>query len=359
VQTMPLDARNFPTNLDEAPLPVNLPPVVITAFTRPDLLQPVLDSIAQQTLSPQEIIAFLDGPRHAKDEALIEQCVELLQAFETSDRTVQIIRWPQNLGCDQNVIAAFTKVFETHETLVYIEDDDWVNPCFYDRMCRLLELYKDCPQIFSVSGYASLAMPREEIETDFFLSRRVFSWGFGIWRDRWQAMDLLHQSGQYNPFDQFYRLPTTVESKMTLVNQFWLEKNYQTDWVITMTVYALSQNKFHLVPKHSIVKNIGFGHEQSETYRGKEAAWVNSGYDEAFIPKTLPEQLTLHNQLSRELTGVELAQFLGRKNIWLTPAALIHYLLKYPDSESWYHFTALFFKRLPTLWGRWKSRSKV
>ena len=355
MQTKPLNARKLPTSLDVVPLPVTLPPIVITAFARPDLLQPVLEAIARQTLAPKEILAFIDGPRNETDRVLIEQCETLLRDFATIDRSVQVIRRSQNMGCDNNVIAAFTEVFDTHDALIYIEDDNLVNPCFYDRLCRLLEAYRDCPEVFSLSGYASAALPEPDIETDLVLTRRVFSWGFGIWRDRWKAMDLAHKSGQYNPYDSFYHIPTTVESKMTFVNQFWLEKTGKTDWVITMTLYALSQNKFHVVPKHSIVKNIGFGHEHSETYRGKEGHWVNRGHSPNFLPQTLPPDLSLHRCLDQELTGPEFVEFLTQKNIWLTPAALLHYLRKYPSLDSRYLFVNLFFKRLPVLLRRLKS----
>ncbi|MDB9524941.1 glycosyltransferase [Oscillatoria sp. CS-180] len=353
------EAKVFPTCLSEVKLPDRLPPIVITAFTRPDLLAPVLEAIALQSLSPQEIIAFVDGARNDKDRALIQQCVDLLKNFERSTWSVRVIQREHNLGCDRNVIAAFTEVFESHDTLVYLEDDDLPNPCFYDRICRLLTAYKDRQDIFSVSGYVSRALPAEEIATDFFPSRRVFSWGFGIWRDRWQSMDLVHQSGQHNPFGHVYSIPTTVESKLTLANQFWLEKNQKTDWVITMTLCALHQGRVHLVPKHSIVKNIGFGHEQSETYRGEEGSWVNKAYDPGFVPETIPVELGLCDRLNQEIGSAELAKFLGKKGIWLTPAALAHYLKKYPSPQHAHLWLGLFLQQLPTLLRRWKSGLQV
>jgi hypothetical protein len=38
-------------SLDEVPLPSPLPPVILTVFTRPDLLKEVLKGLTQQTLS--------------------------------------------------------------------------------------------------------------------------------------------------------------------------------------------------------------------------------------------------------------------------------------------------------------------
>jgi hypothetical protein len=340
--------------LDNVYLPDPLPPLVITAFTRPDLLAPVLDSLESQTLQPNEIWAFIDGLRNHQDEMPAQACVDLLRACEQPGRSVHIVRRENNLGCDGNVIAAFTEILASYPYLVYVEDDNLLNPYFYDRMCRLLEAYKDCQSVFSISGYANLALSPDLIEADFFASHRVFSWGFGIWADRWNAMDLAHKSPQYNPFGKFYNIPLTVETKLTMTNQFWLEANKKTDWVITMTLHALHQGKVHLIPKYSLVKNIGFGHEQSETYRGGEGDWVNPRYKPDFNPEQLPNTLELPEPLGKTLSSEEaIATFFKRPGLWLNPQALVSLCGQYPSQLP--YWLALFLQRLPKLLYRWRS----
>lgn len=351
--------QHLPLDLDEVALPDPLPPLIITAFTRPDLLAPVLEAIDQQVLQPREIIAYIDGARNEADEILIQQCVDILEAFNRPERSIQIRRYAENLGCDQNVIRSFTEVLSTHEYLIYIEDDDLPNPWCYDRLCRLLSAYKHHPKVFSVTAYSSLGIAEDLIETDFFTSHRVFSWGFGIWADRWLEMNLAGKSGQYNPFGQFYKIPAKTETKMTLINQFWLEKNHKTDWVITMTLFALSQGKVHIVPKHSLVKNIGFGHEQSETYRGKEQSWVNCRYSAQAKLNSLPRTLQPYDAVEKLLTGVELAQYFDRKKIWLSPSAYFYLLRHHLGIHSSFSLTYIFLKRLVVLLKRWKGGLKI
>jgi GT2 family glycosyltransferase len=141
----------LPIFMDEVSLPETLPPLVIVAFARPDLLSQVLPAIRQQSLLPQNIIAFVDGPRKADDEPLIQQCVELLKAF-SAFIPVHIVARTKNLGCDRNVISGLTEVFSAYDSLVYLEDDTVPNPHFYERMCRLLSAYRDYPKICSVSA---------------------------------------------------------------------------------------------------------------------------------------------------------------------------------------------------------------
>ncbi|MEM8639018.1 MAG: glycosyltransferase [Cyanobacteria bacterium P01_G01_bin.54] len=346
----------LPTTLDDIALPPELPPLVITAFARPDLLSPVLTSIQHQSLLPPKIIAFVDGPRTHKDQPLIQACIQQFEEF-AAVVPVEIIARPQNLGCDRNVLQAFTEVFQRYEALVYLEDDDRPNPYFYDRLCRLLIAYQPFTQVCSVSSYATLPEElTEPITTDFFVSRRCFSWGFGTWRDRWQQLDLPHHPPQYNPFGYFYQIPATAQTKRTLINQFWLEKNRKTDWVITFTIAAFYHQKIHIIPQTSFICNIGFGHAQSETYSGAEQAWVNARYQEDHCPDRLPPSLDLLPPLQVSLSTVALVQYLSeQEGFWLNGAGLF-YLLKRAD--SWWGrigLLRLFVVRLPILIRRWRS----
>jgi glycosyltransferase involved in cell wall biosynthesis len=342
-----MNLTNLPMSLDEVPLPSSLPPVILTVFTRPDLLKEVLKGLTQQTLSPPQIIAYVDGARSELDLPLIDQTIALLQEF-SSKIPVDIRLRSQNLGCDQNVILAFTEILSTYESIVYLEDDDFPNPYFYDSMCRLLEAYREHKKIFSISGYATFpeqAYPL--LEEDFALSRRVFSWGFGIWADRWNDIALINQSKQYNPFGKLYNIPATVQTKMTIINQFWLERNGQTDWVITLTLASLYQDRVHLIPKTSLIYNIGFGHPESKSFKDKEPSWVNSAYSSSFCPNSLPSTLELIDLLKNEISGIELAHYLYRKGVYIDLEALFYYLKKYRDLQSRLEFVKLFMAHSP------------
>jgi glycosyltransferase involved in cell wall biosynthesis len=346
---------DLPTQLDQVSLPDPLPPLVITVFTRPDLLEGVLEGLLQQSLKPQQIIVYVDGPRHERDANLIQNTLALLHRF-AEVLPLEIRSRSQNLGCDQNVIQAFTEVLATHEALVYLEDDDLPNPYFYDRLCRLLQAYRDHPQVFSVSAYASFPeVIQPKLEWDFEVSNRVFSWGFAIWADRWQSIDLIHKPKQYNPFGEFFQIPPTLQTKMTLTNQFWLEKNAKTDWVITLTLAALHQKRIHIIPQFSFVYNTGFGHPESETYRGAAGNWVNSRYDVNFCPQTLPPTLDLREELQQQITGIDLVKHLQKRGVWLNGSALLYFLRRYPDVGSIFAFLRLFFQHLPVLFRRWRG----
>lgn len=349
----------LPQFLTEIPLPNPLPPLVLSVFTRPDLLAQVVEALRHQSLLPTQMIVLVDGPRSPQDHGPIQACIQLLEDFVASTQgrtTVEFIRRPGNLGCDRNVILGMTEILERFEAIVYLEDDVRPNPNFFDCICRLLVAYRDEPKIFSVSAYSSF--PEEfygEMDADFAISQRLFTYGWGIWSDRWQSINLIGQPPQANPFGAFYKIPATAQTKLTAINQFWLEKNRKTDWVISTTLAALAQGKVHLAPRASLTRNIGFGHQESETYRGREPAWANARYDCNFSPNRLPSSLELAPSLQAELTGQALAQFFDRKKLWLNGPALWFLLGKFRDWPSRMAWIRLFIKRFPVLVSRWRN----
>ena len=96
-----------------------------------------------------------------------------------------------------------------------------------------------------------------------------------------------------------------------------------------------------------MIYNIGFGHPESKTYKGKEASWVNSAYSSSFRPNSLPTSLELLDLLKNEISGVELAHYLYRKGVYIDLEALFYYLKKYRDLQSRLEFLKLFMAHSP------------
>ncbi len=338
----------LPVSLDNISLPEELPPIVLLAFTRPDLLKQVLPAIAVQTLRPRKILAFIDGPRNADDKLLIAECIDLLTEFSETI-PVEIFKRSHNLGCDVNAVSALTEALSHNPAVIYLEDDIVPNTDFYDRMCRLLEAYRDFTQVFSVTAYANFPSGLNQlISDDFMVSKRVFALGLGLWRDRWENIDFANYTQGYNPFGHFYNIPATIQTKYTIVNQFFLEKEKKQDWVITLTLACLSKGYVHITPMVSFVHNIGFGHPQAKTYnQGGEPSWANSHSDSSACLNKLPATLDLTNTLAGSLNPVELASHLEScQGLWLNPSDTWHLLCKYKGWHSRIAFLKLFFARI-------------
>ena len=349
-------SNSLPTSLDVMELPKRLPPIVLIAFTRPEFVVQVLAALDNQTLKPDRIIAYLDGPRSDRDELKIQACVDLLNDF--SERIpVEIRRRTHNLGCDRNTIEALTQVSTEYESFIHLEDDVIPNRNFYDRMVRLLVAYKPYPQVFSISAYANFPDELEaQIPSDFMASNRVFSLGFAVWSDRWQSLDLIYSAQNYNPFLSFAAIPANLQTKYTIVNQFFIEKNRKTDWVITMTLATLERNYVHIIPKRSFVSNIGCGHPDAKTYRDGVPDWINQRYCPNTQPDSLPATLQPLYGAQRSLTGTELIQhFRHSGGMWLSWSEAVALWKCHRNWRDRVAIGAFLIERLPTLLRRWRS----
>ena len=340
--------------------PVATPPIVLVAFTRPELLQSVLDALAHQSVLPTELVAFLDGPRTEQDVPKINACVVLLETFRTI-LPVRIIQRPQNLGCDRNVLLALTEVASQYPSFVYLEDDVVPNPCFYDRISRLLTAYQPHKQVFSVSAYANYPDELEaDLTEDFMASNRVFALGFGTWSDRWLALNLVEMPSNYNPFQTFAHIPANLQTKYTIVNQFFIEKNHKVDWVIALTLAALAKNLIHIIPKKSFVKNIGCGHPDAKTYRDGVPDWINQRHSLDAVPDSLPETLEPLNGKSRSLSGVELIEHFRRSDgLWLNRSALKILLSQYASLDDRRAICGFFLEQIPVMVRRRKMKRET
>lgn len=359
-QSIPLSRESeLPRSLN-AIESVSMPPIVLVAFTRPELLQPVLDALAHQSVLPIELVAFLDGPRSEQDAPKIKACAVLLETFR-SILPVRIIQRSQNLGCDRNVLLALTEVASQYPSFIYLEDDVVPNPCFYDRISRLLTAYEPHQKVFSVSAYANYPDELEaDLTEDFMASNRVFALGFGTWSDRWLALNLVESPSDYNPFQNFANIPANLQTKYTIVNQFFIEKNHKVDWVITLTLATLAKNLIHIIPKRSFVKNIGCGHPDAKTYRDGVPDWINQRHSLDTVPDSLPKTLEPLNGKSRSLSGAELIEHFRRSDgLWLNRAALKTLLSQYASLDDRRAIYRFFLERILVMVRRRRVKRKT
>ncbi len=167
-------------------------PILLITFNRPEHTRRTIDALRVQ--HPPLVYVFQDGPRQ-NNESDREKCRQVRQVIEDS------VDWPcelhtsfseVNRGCRDAIIFAITEVLKLHESVIVVEDDIITSPAFYTYMCKALEHYKDRKTVFSISGH-SHSPNRFQVPTDYpydvYASPRLFNWGWGTWRDRWEQTD--------------------------------------------------------------------------------------------------------------------------------------------------------------------------
>lgn len=167
-------------------------PVALFVYRRPDHTRRLLDSLRRNALAPDSVLyVFSDGAARTDDVPAVQAVREQLRQLDGFAQVVLMER-EGNVGCADNIIRGVGQVLEAHDSVIVVEDDLVLAPDFLAFMNAGLRAYRDRPEIFSVS--AASPPPREmplpaDYPWDVYLAPRTSPWGWGTWRDRWDAVD--------------------------------------------------------------------------------------------------------------------------------------------------------------------------
>ena len=235
-------------------------PILLITFNRPEHTRRTIEALRAQ--QPRLVYVFQDGPRigNVSDE---ENCVLVREVIEKG------IDWPcelhtsfseVNRGCRDAIIYAITEVLKLHESVIVVEDDIITSPAFYAYMCKALEYYKDRKTVFSISGHSHSPSKFEvpaDYDYDVFASPRLFNWGWGTWRDRWEQTDWsfsYYEEFMKHPYEKkaFCRggddlLPMLVDER----------KGRSSAWDIQFAFAHFANHAVSIVPCVSYTYNIG------------------------------------------------------------------------------------------------------
>ena len=237
-----------------------IPPILLITFNRPEHTRQTIDALRVQ--QPPLVYVFQDGPRNG-NEADQVNCTKVREVIESG------IDWPcelhtsyseTNRGCRDAIIYAITEVLKLHESVVVIEDDIITSPAFYSYMCKALDYYKDRKTVFSISGHShspSRFKVPEDYDYDVYASPRLFNWGWGTWRDRWEQADW-----SFSYYEDFMKHPSEKQAFCRggddLLPMLVDEKNGRSSaWDIQFAYAHFRNHAVSIVPCVSYTMNIG------------------------------------------------------------------------------------------------------
>ena len=237
------------------------PPVLLITFNRPIHTRKTLEALLVQ--EPPVLYVFQDGPRKdnpsdvdncQKVRSVIEECIngKRIQAKTYFSRI--------NRGCRDAIIFSISEVLKRHEEVIVVEDDIITSPAFISFMSQALEYYKDKKSVFSISGHSHSPL-RFQIPDDYpydvFASPRLFNWGWGTWRDRWEKADW-----SFSYYDEFMKHPfeqkAFIRGGEDLLPMLKEEHDgHSSAWDIQFAFAHFANHAVSIVPCFSYTKNIG------------------------------------------------------------------------------------------------------
>lgn len=237
---------------------MNLAPIVLFVYNRPEHTRKTLESLAHNDLAEQsELFIYSDGPKSdASNEEFkkIQEVRELIREKQWC-KNVNIYESETNKGLANSIISGVTNIVNQFGNIIVMEDDLILAKGFLKYMNDALNLYEHDSKVMHISGYmfpVKVKLP----ETFFYNSTSC--WGWGTWVKAWESLNtnedyllskINHPSVIYK-FDisgvcGFYsQLKENSEGKIKT-------------WAIKWYASVFLQNGLSLHPRISLVRNIG------------------------------------------------------------------------------------------------------
>jgi glycosyltransferase involved in cell wall biosynthesis len=231
-------------------------PVALFAYKRADHLERTINSLKKNYLSEKiHLHVFSDGPKKSEDRACVEKVRAYIQTL-TGFAKITVIISPENRGLSKSIISGVSRVLESYDRVIVIEDDLELSPYFLAYMNEALNLYQDNLQVASIHGYT---LPVKTKLPDTFFLKGADCWGWGTWKRAWNTFEQdgrillnnLNHGGTVREFDWGGLVGNTKMLKDQIAGK-------NDSWAIRWHASCFLNKMLTLHPGKSLVKNIGF-----------------------------------------------------------------------------------------------------
>ena len=239
-------------------------PIVLIIYNRPTCVKKILLSINKLNINKVYIIA--DGPKNnPNDVKLVKKTRKLLNKLSNKIKVFKIFS-EDNLGLRKRVISGLNYVFKKEKQAIILEDDCIPTKEFFLFTKILLKKYKGNKKIASICGSNHLS-EWNETNTEYLVSKYFNSWGWATWADRWNEVNLnpkylLNEKNDKKILDHLSTYRALFYWKYKL-KKILLKKI--SSWAYSYNYYCFLKNKYHIIPKQNLLKNIGIGLNSSNT----------------------------------------------------------------------------------------------
>ena len=240
-------------------------PIILFCYKRPASTIQTINSLKDNELAKDSVLyIFSDGPKNMEDEEAVMQVRKYLKSI-TGFKSVSIIESPENKGLANSVIGGVSKVINEYGRVIVLEDDLLFASNFLSFMNAALGEYERNPMIYSISGFIFNMHQKQDYTYDVFFTKRHCSWGWAIWKDRWNEIDW-----EVKDFPEFNNSPSQREAFNHIGSDLSAMLNKQMtgkidSWAIRCTYYQFKKQTYTVYPLKSKVINTGFGNDATHT----------------------------------------------------------------------------------------------
>lgn len=235
-------------------------PVVLIIFNRPHLTKQVFDIIRK--IKPPQFFIISDGARSKKEKTVVD---ETRKVFDQIDWKCKVYKKYSdvNLGCRKSVSSGLDWIFSKVKQAIILEDDCLPDISFFQYCERLLDKYKDIPEVMMISG-DNFFESKSDYSYDF--CRHSLIWGWATWKRAWIHYEEAEKEG-------LRMLKKNRQTYIKLMSPIRLKAIEQTlegtidTWDYIWQMALLMNKGLSIYPSTNLVRNVGFGKDATHTKR--------------------------------------------------------------------------------------------
>lgn len=281
-----------------------LAPIVLFVYKRLTHTQKVIQSLAQNALSPRsDLIIYSDAPKNAESTPQVRAVRAYIASLKESlniqgggqFKSITIIERPHNFGLADSIIDGVNATMRQYGKAIVLEDDILVSPVFLDYMNDALNRYEQEKRVWSIAAW-SYPIDSHNLGDSYF-SLIPHCWGWASWSDRWQYFKRDIEWVERN-FSRADIKAVNLNGSARYFEQFILNKKGKIKtWAIFNYLIAYKHNALSLAPSTSYIYQIGF--DGSGVHCGEGDNVMNTSTINTKFPITYPDEIKL-SQLAFE-----------------------------------------------------------
>jgi len=236
----------------------NLAPIGLSTYSRLGHLKQTVEALQENELaSESKLYIFSDAPKLGDEDKVkaVRAYLKTINGFQE----IHIYEREENNRVANNR-GGMRMLLEKFGKMIFLEEDVVTSPNFLSFMNKALNFYMYDHRVFAVNGYTLPITIPDDYNLDVIAMPRMFAWGFGIWLDRFEKIEMNITPKMYNGIIRCPQKKTAyIKGGGNILAQLKLIADGEIEALDVRIDYSMfvEGEKFVIAPKQSLVRNIG------------------------------------------------------------------------------------------------------
>lgn len=244
-----------------------LAPICLFVYSRLVETRQTVESLQRNMLaSESHLFIFSDGAKNSKSTGEVNAVRQYIHTI-TGFASVTVFESDVNKGLANSIIGGVTQIVQEYGKVIVLEDDLLLARNFLCFMNEALDFYENKKQVLNISGYSFTLRYPADYKYDVAFSLRFASWGWAVWKDRWEQIDWElkdYKSFRWNVFEMLKFSRGGSDLCQMLSRQV---KGKVDSWAIRFDYHHYKYNYLDVFPVVSKVQYNGFNSEATHTQK--------------------------------------------------------------------------------------------